>query len=192
MTTQIKATIQGITPLKMSAISQEVIDGLLSGRAKPKQFGDKGTPREVAEKSLYKEADGTLYNPIKAIFAAIREAGKFHKLGKKQVSTEKNSLVPAYVSASPEHCSLNTKDWEVDIETGFNKNVEALIVICRPRLDKWEVKFNLEFDSDYFPSRLVRQLVDDAGIKCGLLAQRPGRRGMYGKFKVIKWDEKKL
>jgi len=59
----------------------------------------------------------------------------------------------------------------------------------RARLDSWKLKFTLEIDETMFGVSFVRQLVDDAGRRIGLGDYRPDRKGPFGKFVVIHWQE---
>jgi hypothetical protein len=103
----------------------------------------------------------------------------------------KSSLVPSGLQLEEIECSLNTKDFEVDTRSVVVPATGGRIIKHRARLDKWELSFTLQVDETIFDERFVRQLVDDAGMKCGLGDFRPNRKGLFGKFKVIEWKAKK-
>jgi hypothetical protein len=42
-----------------------------------------------------------------------------------------------------------------------------------------------------FSEKIVRQLVDDAGQRIGLGDYRPARKGPFGRFKVVHWEQLK-
>ncbi len=178
----IKITIQGVTPLLMCKFNAEQ----LTTSKKDKNM----LPRELAEEFAYRLKDGELYIPGECVFAALIDAGRFHKIGKNKVTTIKSSLIPAYLGILTQYCKLGTKDFEVDGRSVVIPATGGRIMRYRPRLDSWQTTFEIDIDTIEFSEKFVRQLVDDAGIKCGLLSYRPNRKGMFGKFKVIKWDSK--
>ena len=58
----------------------------------------------------------------------------------------------------------------------------------RPRFDKWKCTFNLLlYSPEEFGEDKARLLVDDAGMKVGLLSFRPEKKGPFGRFKVECW-----
>lgn len=183
---KVSVTIQGLTPLLMNRFT-EAAEVAVSGGTAPVLRGSKGTPREQAQGKLYADADGKLYVPGANIYAAIIEAGKFHKAGKSKVTTNKTSLVPAGVMISEIICPIEGSDWEVDSRSVVIPATGGRIMCHRPRVDKWNVSFTLEIDETVFSPALVRAIVDDAGSKIGLGDYRPARKGPFGRFNVIAW-----
>jgi hypothetical protein len=95
--------------------------------AKPRSsmIGDKGTPRDQACKKTYEMPDGVLYIPGPNIYSGLIEAGKFHKVGKRQVTTLKSSLIPSGIFLLDPECPLfdpQTKEkmtaWDVEHAVG--------------------------------------------------------------------------
>lgn len=189
MTISVKITVEGITPLIMNKFNNE--ESLMSFNLRDKNT----TPREIAETCAYKSKDGTLYVEGFAILKAIIEAGRFHKdpnNHKKNLTNNTSSTIPAYLEFVNDICSLNTKEFEVDSRSEVIPSTKGRVMKYRPRLDKWKLSFEVKFEETSLSEKLVRSLIDDAGTKCGLLEHRPNRKGMYGKFKVIKWEFKKI
>ena len=184
---EIRVGIKGQSPLLMNRFPDEDPNE----GSKPTARGEKGTPRERAENKTYELDDGTLYIPGVCIFSAIMEAGKFHKLGRNKVTTQRSSLVPAGIFMKSDGCSLKTKKWEVDSRPVVNPSTGGRIICHRPRLDEWATEFVIDVDTDMFSENFVRQLIDDAGAKIGLLDYRPARKGPFGRFKVINWKVNK-
>jgi hypothetical protein len=187
---RVKATIAGVTPILMNRFTAENEVDVTSG-SRPAHKGDQGSPREQAEKKLYADSEGKLYIPGPNIFACLIEAGKYHKLNKKQVTTQKRSMVPAGLSVEEIVCPLKTPGWEVDSRSVVNPSTGGRIMCHRPRCDKWELTFTLDIDETLFSPKFVRQLVDDAGKRVGLGDYRPDRKGPFGKFVVKGWRELK-
>ena len=185
---KIKVTIQGTTALLMHRFTDENEARVASG-INPVQGGQRGTPREQAESKLYSDKEGNLYIPGHNIFSCLVSAGKFHKVGRNKVTTQKSSLVPAGISVEELVISLNTKEFEVDSRSVVIPATGGRVMCHRPRLDDWQLTFTLDVDTTMFDPKFVRTLMDDAGKKCGLGDYRPERKGFFGKFVVIGWEE---
>lgn len=183
---QIEITIQGVSPLLMNRFTGENELQISNGTSSV-QIGDKGTPRERADKKAYKDESGQLYIPGQNIYAALISAGRFHKAGKSKVTTQKTSLVPAGIFILDTIILLGTKKYEVDSRSVVIPSTGGRIMCHRPRLDEWKATFNLEVDTEIFNEKFVRLLVDDAGKKIGILDFRPERKGIFGRFVVKNW-----
>lgn len=150
------------------------------------------TPRETARRVCYIDEKERLYYPTMNIYACLMEAGKFHKEGKNKVTTARGSLIPAGVMIEGEIVYFKEPStWEVDSRAVVVPSTGGRIVCHRPRLDNWVIEFTLLVDLKVFNPRFIRALVDDAGSKVGLGDFRPARKGIYGRFVVTKWEEKK-
>jgi len=183
---KVKIEIKGTTPLLMNRFSEENEVKLASGTS-PAGNAGRGTPREQAEKTAYKDTKGFLFVPGPNIYRSIIDAGKFHKYGKSKVTTQRNSLVTAGVSLDAIVVPLGVKDFEVDSRSVVIPATGGRVMRHRARLDEWKLAFELEVDTQVFDVDFVRTLVDDAGKKIGLGDFRPDRKGPFGKFKVTTW-----
>lgn len=183
----VKVQIEGVTPLLMNRFTGESEVKLASGTS-PVYAGEKGLPRQQAEKKLYADDKGNLFIPGANVFACIVEAGKFHKAGKNKLTTQKTSLIPAGLMVEEIVCPLNTKEWEVDSRSVVNPSTGGRVMCHRPRVDKWVLSFTLQIDETMFSPGLIRMVVDDAGKKVGLGDYRPQRKGPFGRFVVKHWE----
>lgn len=188
----VRVTIEGTTPLLMNRFTDEAALKV-SGNTSTVLSGNKGTPREQAEKKLYVDEHGVLHVPGTNIFRAIIDAGAFHKAGRTKITTQKSSLVPAAVALGELTCPLKAPGgtdpkWEVDSRSVVIPSTGGRVMAHRPRVDAWRVSFTLEVDTSMFSVSLVRQLVDDAGKRIGLGDFRPARKGPFGRFVVVGWE----
>jgi hypothetical protein len=183
---RIEVTIQGISPLLMNRFTEENEIKVTNGMSSV-QLGDKGTPREQADRKAYKDKKGNLYIPGQNIYAALISAGRFHKVGKSKVTTQKTSLIPAGIFILDTVIPLGTKQYEIDSRSVVIPSTGGRIMCHRPRLDEWAAKFNLDIDTEMFNEKFVRQIVDDAGKKVGIGDFRPERKGVFGRFVVKEW-----
>ena len=186
---EIRVRIEGIAPLLMNRFGDEAEVATSSGHSPAIGNGHRGTPREQAEKTAYRHSKtGELFLPGPNIFAAIVQAGMFHKLGKNKLTTQKSSLVAAGIVVTDLLIPLGTKEFEVDSRRAVIPVSGAAVLRHRARLDKWGGSFTLQVDGDMFSADLVRLLVDDAGKKIGVGDYRPARRGPFGRFVVTGWE----
>jgi len=186
---QIEVTITGISPLLMNRFTDEAEVATSSGHSPAVCNGSRGTPREQAERTAYRDpTTGDLYLPGPNIFASIIDAGRFHKIGKNKLTTQASSLVPAGLLVLDMMVPLGTKEFEVDSRRIVNPATRGARLRHRARLDKWEARFTLEVDETMFSADFVRLLVDDAGKKVGICDFRPAKRGPFGRFVVSRWQ----
>lgn len=185
---RMSVTISGVTPILMNRFGEANEIAVGSG-TRPTFSGDKGTPREQASRKIYSDPDGSLYVPGSNVFACLIAAGSFHKVGKRQLTTIKTSLIPAGCIVEELVCPLGTKEWEVDSRSVVNPSTQGRMMCHRPRLDKWSISFILDIDTSVFDPKLIRAVLDDAGKKIGLGDFRPQRKGPFGRFVVVEWKE---
>jgi hypothetical protein len=184
-------TIEGVTPILFHRFHEDS-EQAVSGGTSTVMKGNKGTPREQAEKTPYVVPEtGELYIPGTNIQASIIAAGKFHKVGKSKLTTMKTSLIPAFFTVNTMAALLGVKDFEVDSRPVTIPSTGGKIMRHRARLDTWKTTFSAWLDEEQCDEKMMRQLVDDAGKKIGLCDFRPERKGPFGKFVVTKWKKTK-
>ena len=182
----VKVEIEGLTPLLMNRFTDETEVKISSGTSSTMR-GNWGTPREQAAKTAYKDEKGNLYIPGANLFKAIIEGGRFHKIGKKQVTISNSTMITGGVFLKEVVLPLGTKKFEVDSRSVVI-NGKSRIMKHRARLDTWKLTFELEIDDTIFTVDFVRQFVEDAGKRIGLGDFRPDRKGQFGRFAITKWQ----
>ena len=177
-TKSVSVTIEGIAPLLMHAFPLTTPAGV-----------DKMSPEEQAELSAYR-TPGTneLYVPGINIQRCLVASATYSK-GKGRGSLQKP--VAACVLVNPERCGLGTTQYEIDSRPVVVPATKGRIVRHRPRLDQWSLSFVVEYDPTLLTANQLRQVVDDAGSRVGLLDFRPERKGPFGRFQVAHWVENK-
>lgn len=149
-------------------------------------------PREVAEKSAYRNDDGHLYIPGAAVARMLREAGGAHKQRGSRKSLK--YIIPASVLVLDEIILLRDSDggpltdFEVDSRPVVIPATKGRIMRHRPRLNSWAAEFSLEIDEDSLDSTTVYQLLTEAGSKIGLGDYRPEKGGPFGRFQAVRWS----
>jgi hypothetical protein len=173
---KIQVTIKGITPLLMHAFPMETVEAI-----------EKKTKEEQAEYAAYRDPDtNMLYIPGVAIQRTLIGAAVYSK-GKGRASLQR--VAAACLMVSPERVSLNTDEYTIDSRPVVVPATRGRVMRHRPRLDEWEAAFEIEFDEILITANQVRNIVDDAGKRVGLLDFRPERKGPFGRFIVTNWME---
>src|SRR6516162_700220 len=183
--------IQGRTPLILNRFTDAAALAATSGTRGSSAAGDRGTPREIAESRVYRDGQGRVSIAQPNVLRCLGDGGSFHKIGKKQVTTQKSSLVYACLDVAGVMIPIKHKQpWVVDTRPIVIPSTGGRILAYRPRFDDWELSFEVELDTDTIGVKLFRSIVDDAGKKIGLGDFRPSKKGPYGRFVVIHWAEK--
>ncbi len=184
----IDVTVQGITGLMLDKFTNDLLDKgpkSTNGRQDP-------TPQEEAERRLYKDDKGVCIFPADNLLACIIDAGRFIKIGKRQLSTRDTTVVSTFLSITESFIIIkSTEGWRVDARGVVNQATKGRHVAYRPIFDEWKLKFTLDVDTTEASLNTIRELVDRAGKSIGIGVMRPARKGRYGQFKVIEWHEKK-
>lgn len=185
----ITVTLRGISPLIVNRFTEEeALAATAMSRSTKK--GAQRTPEEICESKLYKSDDGVIGMPTMNVLASIRDAGKYFKSGKRQLSTNETSMIPAFVT--PTHIFtplIHQQKWRVDARAIVNPATKGRKLGYRPVFEDWKLTVELDFSDDEFDAGLLRQVVDAAGKRCGLGDFRPSRKGPFGRFVVDHWVE---
>lgn len=183
----IKVTISSLTPLMLDRFH----NGLLETRTSVStNKGKELSPKDQAYAKLYCMEDGTPYLPAENLLRCIIEAGRFIKIGKRQLSTRDETIVTSFMSLVGTKFPIRSKTgWRVDSRGIVNQKTNSRVMAYRPIFDDWEIDFEIDLDEVEAKTSTMRELVDRAGRAIGLGAMRPSRKGAYGQFKVIAWNE---
>jgi hypothetical protein len=153
---------------------------------------NRGTPREQAEKVVYRNGNG-FYFPGTWIASSITEAGGAHKLRGSRKSAK--YVVPAAVRVKEIDIPVRNgdgktlaADFEVDSRPVSIPATKGRIMRHRPRFDVWSAQFTLTINDKLLPEEFVHQLLTEAGEQQGIGDFRPQRRGPFGTFRVVRWD----
>lgn len=188
---EIEIEVAGTTPLLMNRFHEEAQQNATSGN-RSSMVGNRGTPREQAEKKLYLDEDGKPCIPQPNLFRCIIDAGKFCKAGKSKVTTMKNSLIPACLEIDALTIPLKHKeDWTVDTRPVRIPATGGRILTHRPCFNDWKLGFVVTLDTSVIAEPVMREIIDHAGKRIGLGDFRPDCKGPFGKFVVTKWKTAK-
>lgn len=183
--------VEGTTPLICNKFTDAAAEAASSGTRSAIATTDRGTPLEIAQSKLYIGIDGkTPVIPQPNLLRCLVEGGRFHKVGKSQVTTAKSSMLFACVDIDgAEIAIVHQQPWKVDTRAVRIPSTGGRILAHRPMFDDWKLSFVMEVDETIMSPKLMRQIVDDAGKRIGLGDFRPATKGPYGRFVVTQWQE---
>ena len=184
----IAVEIRGITPLLIHRFTEESEQTKNSRKVNI----DKREPREEALKVAYIAPDGTFYFSAASIPGCLGNAGSNHKMRGSRKSLR--FVVPSAVRMDTDAITIlngtgPAKDFEVDSRPVTIPATKGRIMRHRPRFDQWGAKFNLLINDDILDVDTVHQLLNEAGLTVGIGDFRPEKRGPFGTFRVVKFEE---
>lgn len=184
---RIEIEITGKTPLLCHRFTDEAQMAATAG-ARPAIANNRKTPREEAETGLYKDEDGRIGIPAPNILRCLVDAGKFIKIGRGKMTTQKTSLIPAAVELEGVFILLSSKQgWKVDTRPVRIPTTGGRILRHRACFDDWRLAFMVKLDESIITQSVFRDVVDIAGSHIGLGDFRPDCKGPFGRFVVGVW-----
>ena len=182
--------IRGITPLLIHRFTEQSEVQRNSRKMKI----DIVDPREEARKVAYIAADGTFYFSAASIPGCMGNAGSNHKMRGSRKSLR--FVVPSAVRTTGDTITiLNGKgpatDFEVDARPVTIPATKGRIMRYRPRWNEWGAEFTLLINDDLLDVGTAHQLLNEAGLQIGIGDFRPEKRGPFGTFRVVRFEESK-
>jgi hypothetical protein len=182
--------IRGTTPLICNKFTDAAALISTSGDRGSSAATDRGTPQEIAVSKLYIGLNGKPMIPSPNLLRALVDGGSFTKVGKKQITTARSSMLYSCLSIEASEIEIIHKQpWRVDTRAVRIPSTGGRILTHRPMFDDWALSFEVSLDTSILNSKLFRQIADDAGKRIGLGDFRPSTKGPYGIFVVTKWVE---
>lgn len=188
---KIDITVTGQTALICNRFHDAAAEKASGGSSAASSAADRGTPLEIAREKLYPSAyrDHWII-PQPNLLRCLVDGGQFHKAGKKQITTQKSSIMYSCLDIEGSEIEIKHKEpWRVDTRAVRIPSTGGRILSHRPMFDDWELSFVADIDTSIVGAKLFRQIVDDAGKRIGLGDFRPQTKGPYGKFVVTRWAE---
>ena len=175
---KIDVAIKGLTPLLMNRLNPESLK--TKSRMKMENYS---TTTDAANSAYMAEIEGKkqLYIPQEALYSMIINTAKQYKVRRMSLA----SLLAGTMRIEPEKVPLGTAKYEVDERAVVIQNQR--ILKGRAKLPKWNAKFQLVYDSRRLPEGIeatLKEILEDAGTRMGLLDYRPQHKGWFGTFTV--------
>ena len=190
---QVEVEIEGTTPLLQHRMNEETLHGLLGSKAKKTKVVEELTPRQIAEKAVYRDKTGC-YIPAEYVVGAFRFAASDFKESNK---TRRSMKTVAAAIFRPNDGVIHLLDlsdkplteFEVDIRKATNHASKAAVAVCRPRFDRWKCRFMVTIDDSMITSALAQQIFEESGKRVGIGSFRVAKGGVFGQFRVTKWKD---
>mgnify|MGYP001024341308 CR=1 FL=1 len=182
---KVEVGIEGLTPLLMHKIGAETMEKM---QDRGHKITDIPTPEEEAEDGAYKNEKGELVIPARCIKASIVRASSWYKLGKRSLK----QFIAGCVRIEPYEVSLGVKKYEIDarpVVIGRGNRV----IRHRPMIKQWKCTFGMIYNKEVFTTKesleVLKKVIEEAGMRCGLLDNRPEKGGENGTFKIVSWKD---
>ena len=175
--------IKGITPLLMNKPEEYGFD---------EQWIEKKASADwekEALKKVYKDADGTIYQPSDHVEKAIMDAGKKIKVKGSGKATY-SKLFGSMIQVEPDAIQHLNPEFDIHKSLVVIPTTKGRIMRYRPRFKNWGLKFQVTFEDEIQPE-VIKEALEIAGKYSGLGDWRPEKKGKFGKFQVVKFKEAK-
>ena len=176
---KVKVKIEGVSPLLQHRFPEEE-----NPEHKSKKIKKEFPAKEEAEKGLYKDPDGKIYQPANTIKGSLLRASTSFLYEKK---TSYRQVIAGSVFITPDAIPHIYQKWVVDRQPVVIQR--SRIMRARPRFDKWALEFEMEFDEQVISKDKLKEILDYAGQRKGIGDFRPEKGGSFGKFMVTKFEE---
>lgn len=177
---KIDVEIKGLTPLLMNRLNPDSLES--KSKKKMEQYS---TDTDAANSAYMAEVDGEkfLYIPQEAVQSMIIKTAGQYKIKRTSLS----SLLAGTLRVEPAKISLGTDKYEVDKRAVVIQ--QQRVLKGRARIPEgWRVKFQLVYNTKYLPAGIeatLKDILEDAGVRMGLLDYRPQHKGWFGTFEVV-------
>lgn len=179
----INIEIEGTSPLLMNRYNVEAELERQKGKRITKTYDSK----EEAEKSAYWSKDKkNLIIPAMCLYASLLNASSFHKINRRSAK----SILAGSIRILPDEISLGTSTYEIDVRPVVIQR--ARVLKSRAILSKWKASFEIAYNEKLIGDpEIIRTVLEEAGMRIGLMDFRPNKGGYYGCFKITKFKAEK-
>lgn len=173
---QVSVKIEGVSPLLQHRFAQE------KAKKKSKRKSGNVDYSEEAEKAIYRDENGQVYQPASHIEGAMTKAAVNFQIEGKGKKTYKD-LTKAAVIVEPAAIPHLQQKYEIDSRPVVIQR--ARIIRCRPRFDKWSLDFSLIVADDQMPLEVIQEILEYAGRYVGIGDFRP----KFGRFRIVEFKK---
>jgi len=190
---RIKVKLVGITPLLMNKITPEKLQDESKSKMRSQVYDAEKDAREGAYIDVI-DGKEQLYIPSEAVYAMIvQTSAAYRPIGAKGGSrSSMRSILAGGLRIEPNKIPLGKSDYEVDLRRVRIKSASgASVARARAKVFPWEAKFTILYYKLLISEANAKQLqsiLEDAGIRMGLLDFRPQHLGWFGTFKVDQFE----
>lgn len=189
----IEVELTGVTPLLHHRMDEEALFKLLGAKTARKTDKEELSPREIAQKHVYQNADGKYFVPAEYIVGAFAHVASDYKQknsARKSLKTIAKGIFQPQDAQGilTDEAGKDLESFEVDIRKATNHQKGA-VAVCRPRFDRWKVRMKFNIDPTLVSSEMVHEMLNDSGKRSGIGSFRVSRGGYFGQFRVTEFKE---
>ena len=168
----LKFKLKSLSPLLMNRFGGE-----------EKTTTKNSSPKEQAEETTYRNANGNLCIPNENFMRAVINGASNTLVGGRGKKTYAK-VIAAAAGLREIELDLGVKDFIVDSRGVVIKATGGRIIRHRARLNEWETTGTIEYDESAINEKDLMKILSDTGTKVGLLDFRPEKKGPFGRFAV--------
>lgn len=172
---RINVMIKGVAPLLQHRYATEKEETKITKVRGARDYSDE------AEKALYRDEAGQIYEPAEHILGAMIKAAVDFKITGRGKKTYKD-LIKSAVLIEPDAIPHKKTKWVIDRRPVVVQR--ARIMRERPKFDDWELSFVIETLDEQLAVSALKEILDQAG-KIGIGDFRP----RFGRFMVTEFKE---
>jgi len=178
---KVKVVIKGITPLLQN---------------KPEDYGfdEQWVEKKASEdwekealKKLYVDSTGKIYQPATHVERALIEAGKKIRVKGSGKATY-SKLFGSMISIEEFELVHKNQKYEIFKTLVVIPSTKGRVMRYRPMFKDWSLEFHITFE-DEIPQEVIKESLEICGKYVGIGDWRPEKKGKYGKFQVVKFEE---
>lgn len=155
---------------------------------------------EIAEAMVPRDDTGHMALPIRYLFGTLKAGGRHVSFkGKANITASSGETrLYSFLEIEEEESgfvrlhdgNLSTEPkWQPLVRVTRNDQDQAVVKVC-PIVKEWRAQFHLLVNDDVegVSERMVRELVEKAGLHAGLGCGRPQKGGGNGQFVIEEWE----
>ena len=180
---RVKVRLVGLTPLLMHSAQNMQEQGMVKNPTKNYDH------TEYAESVAYRTDKGKLFVPSRCVKRAMINGSAWFKIGKKSAK----QIIAGLTRIEPEEIVIKNskgkeiKDYIIDKQPVVVNR--ARIIRARPKIEEWQLEFEILYDTRLIvPDEHLKTILEEAGMRIGLLDNRPQTYGENGTFKLDKFE----
>ena len=178
----IKISLEGTSPLLMNRYNVERELKRMKGIRNLNKVYDSEVE---AEQSAYWTTSGKkeLCIPANCLYTALLGASSFHKIGKRSAK----GILAGSIRIKPDEIKLGTAVYEIDTRPVVIARQRVLK--SRAKLSEWKATFEIAYNEKLITTTtVIKDILEEAGERVGLLDFRPQKGGWFGTFKITKFE----
>lgn len=189
---KVKVIVRGTSPLlQNNPINIGKVD---SGASVKRTRPDRETE---AESTTYRDSNGSLYMPSTSLFGCMLNAASDLKVkgSRKSLSTILKGATLGITDITGTQRQVTIRDLngnpqtQIDIFSARCVIQKASVIKHRAMINEWQLEFIVKYASEYVGSQSIKEALERGGVMVGIGDYRPDKKGEFGRFEVVSFEE---